>query len=197
MPRQASTRAESPNWDALFEIASEQEGLFTTAQAAEAGYSPQLLQKHLHGGRVRRVRRGVYRLVHFPPGDHEDLVAVWLWSESAGVLSHETALALHGLSDALPARVHLTVPADWSRRRLRVPRGVVLHHADVPKSDRAWVGSLPVTAPLRTLADSAAGGVAPDLVQQAKDQAVARGLVTRADVVAIAAPGRPPGRRAT
>lgn len=197
MPRRASTRAESPSWDALFEVASEQEGLFTTAQAAEAGYSPQLLQKHLHGGRIQRVRRGVYRLVHFPPGEHEDLMAVWLWSESAGVFSHETALALHGLSDALPSRVHLTVPADWSRRRLRVPRGVVLHHGDVSKSDRAWVGSLPVTAPLRTLADSAAGGVAPDLVQQAKDQAVTRGLVTRADVAAIAAPGRPPGRRVT
>jgi len=195
MPRQASTRAESPSWDDLFEVASGQEGLFTTAQAADAGYSPQLLQKHLHGGRIRRVRRGVYRLVHFPPGEHEDLVAVWLWSESAGVFSHETALALHGLSDALPSRVHLTVPADWSRRRLRVPRGVVLHHADVPKSDRAWVGSLPVTAPFRTLADSAAAGVAPDLIQQARDQAVTRGLVTRADVAAIAAPGRRPDRR--
>ena len=195
MPRQASTRAESPSWDDLFEVASGQEGLFTTAQAADAGYSPQLLQKHLHGGRIRRVRRGVYRLVHFPPGEHEDLVAVWLWSESAGVFSHETALALHGLSDALPSRVHLTVPADWSRRRLRVPRGVVLHHADVPKSDRGWVGSLPVTAPFRTLADSAAAGVAPDLMQQARDQAVTRGLVTRADVAAIAAPGRRPDRR--
>ena len=197
MLSRASTRAESPSWDALFEVASEQEGLFTTAQAAEAGYSPQLLQKHLHGGRIRHVRRGIYRLVHFPPGEYEDLVAVWLWSGSAGVFSHETALALHGLSDALPSRAHLTVPADWNRRRLRVPRGVVLHHADVPRSDRAWVGSLPVTAPLRTLADCAAGGVAPDLVQQAKDQAVARGLVTPAEVAAIAKPGRPPGRRAT
>ncbi len=197
MPRQASPRPESPSWDALFEVASEQEGLFTTAQAAEAGYSPQLLQKHLHGGRIRRVRRGVYRLVHFPPGEHEDLVAVWLWSQSQGVFSHETALALHGLSDALPSRVHLTVPADWGRRRLRVPRGVVLHHADVPKTDRAWVGSIPVTAPLRAIADSAAGGVAPDLVQQAKDQAVTRGLVTRAEVTAIGAPDRQPSRRAT
>ena len=33
----------SPDWDHLFEIAAAQEGLFTTQQAAEAGYSPQLL----------------------------------------------------------------------------------------------------------------------------------------------------------
>ena len=64
-------RRAAPSWDALYEVASAQEGLFTTVQAADAGYSPQLLQKHLHAGRLHRVRRGVYRLVHFPPGDHE------------------------------------------------------------------------------------------------------------------------------
>jgi hypothetical protein len=61
-----------------------------------------------------------------------------------------------------------------------VPRGVVLHHADVPKDDRAWVGPVPVTAPRRTLADCIAAGVAPDLVEQAIDQAAARGIVPRA-----------------
>ena len=32
-----------------------------------------------------------------------------------GVFSHDTALALHELSDALPARAHLTLPASWRR----------------------------------------------------------------------------------
>lgn len=177
-PRMA--RRTPPSWDALFEVASGQEGLFTTVQAADAGYSPQLLQKHLHAGRIQRVRRGVYRLVHFPPGDHEDLAAVWLWSDRAGVFSHETALFLHGLSDVLPSRVQITLPVSWRARRLRVPRGVVLHHADVAQDERAWVGSVPVTAPHRTLADCIAAGVAPDLVDQAIEQAAARGVVPRA-----------------
>ncbi len=94
----------TPSWDDLFDLAAGQDGLFSTAQAAEAGYSPQLLQKHLRAGRVRRVRRGVYRLVHFPPGEHEDLAAVWLWSNRAGVFSHETALSLHELSDGLTGK---------------------------------------------------------------------------------------------
>jgi len=179
MSRKASRRA-TPSWDALFDVASGQEGLFTTVQAADAGYSPQLLQKHLHAGRIQRVRRGVYRLVHFPPGDHEDLAAVWLWSDRAGVFSHETALFLHELSDVLPSRVHITVPASWRARRLRVPRGVVLHHADIAKDERAWVGAVPATAPRRTLADCIAEGVAPDLVEQAIEQATARGVVPRA-----------------
>src|SRR5690349_14504727 len=93
---------ERPNWNHLFETAAAQEGLFTTQQAAEAGYSPQLLVHHVHRGRIVRVHRGIYRLVHFPAGEHEELVAAWLWSERMGVVSHQTALALHGLSDALP-----------------------------------------------------------------------------------------------
>ncbi len=87
-----------------------------------------------------RVRRGIYRLVHFPASEHEDLVVLWLWAEQAGVFSHETALALHDLSDALPGKVHLTVPASWRRRRLRVPAGLVLHFADVGDVDRASFG---------------------------------------------------------
>lgn len=181
MARTTARRA-TPSWDALFEVASGQEGLFTTSQAADAGYSSQLLQKHLNAGRIHRVRRGVYRLVHFPPGDHEDLAAVWLWSDREGVFSHETALFLHGLSDVLPTRVHLSVPAEWQGRRLRVPPGVALHHADVAKAERGWVGPVPVTTPRRTLVDCVTAGVAPDLVQQAMEQAGARGLVARAEL---------------
>lgn len=79
-----------------------QEGHFTTQQAAETGYSPPLLAKCLKNGRVVRVRGGVYRIVHFPTGEHEDLATIWLWSEKVGVFSHETALMLHELSDDLP-----------------------------------------------------------------------------------------------
>jgi predicted transcriptional regulator of viral defense system len=80
---------------------------------------------------------GINRLVHFPVGEHE-LVTAWLWSEQAGVISHQTALAPQGLSDVLPAQVHLTLPAARQKRRFRVPPDVVLHHADVAPGDRAW-----------------------------------------------------------
>jgi predicted transcriptional regulator of viral defense system len=148
-------RATKPSWDRLFETASAQEGYFTTRQAAEAGYSSQLLLKHLRAGRVARAQRGIYRLVHYPVGEHEDLVTAWLWSERSGVISHQTALALHGLSDALPAQLHLTLPAAWHKRRFRVPAGVVLHHADVPREDRTWFGAVPATSAQRSLNDCA------------------------------------------
>ncbi len=171
-----------PNWNRLFETAAGQEGLFTTQQAADAGYSPQLLIHHVHTGRAVRLRRGIYRLVHFPAGDHEELVLAWLWSGRAGVVSHQTALALHGLSDALPAQIHLTLPSAWRRRRFRVPPDVVLHHSDVPPEDRAWFGAVPTTNPRRSLNDCAREGLSPELLRQAAQQALRRGLVTRAEL---------------
>ncbi len=90
---------------------------------------------------------------------HEDLAALWLWSGQAGVFSHETALALHGLTGAQPA--HLTLPASWAKRRLVVPEGVVLHFGDVAAHERCWVGPVPVTTPSRSRADCAALRLSP------------------------------------
>jgi predicted transcriptional regulator of viral defense system len=180
----------APNWDRLFESAVGQDGHFTTKQAAVAGYSPQLLLKYLKNGRVTRVRRGVYRIVHFPAGEHEDLATIWLWSEKAGVFSHETALMLLQLSDALPRKVHLTLPAAWAKRRFRVPTGVVLHHADVPKSQRVEIGSVPVTSALRTLCDCVDAHVSPELIESALKQARARDHIGADDVRALRARAR-------
>jgi predicted transcriptional regulator of viral defense system len=182
-----STPVGTPDWDHLFETAAAQAGYFTTKQAADAGYSTQLLRKHILAGRVSRPQRRIYRLVHFPAGDDETLVTGWLWTERAGVVSHQTALSLHGLSDVLPARMHLTLPLAWARRRLRVPPGIVLHHADIGSEDRTWHGPVPVTTVSRTLRDCARAGLSPEHLRQATRDALRRGLVTRRDVIDVEA----------
>jgi predicted transcriptional regulator of viral defense system len=174
-----------PNWNDLYQVASAQGGLFTTKQAATTGYSPQLLAHHVHAGRIASVRRGIYRLVHFPTAEQEELIEIWLWSEGEGVFSHQTALSLEDLSDALPAQIHMTVPLAWKARRLRVPKKVVLEYAELPRSDRTWIGSVPVTTPMRTLIDCANAHVSPELVAQAIVQARHRGLVAPMDLARI------------
>jgi predicted transcriptional regulator of viral defense system len=123
--------------------------------------------------------------VHFPAGDHEDLTAVWLWSEQQGVFSHQTALSLHDLSDVLPSQVHLTLPGAWRKRRLRVPDGVVVHHGDIAETERQWFGPVPATAPRRTLEDCAAEHLSPELLRGAIRDALDRGLVTRHELAAV------------
>jgi predicted transcriptional regulator of viral defense system len=174
-----------PDADRLFAVAAAQAGLFTTQQAAEVGYSSQLLVHHVRARRFARVQRGIYRLVHYPPVDDEEFVAAWLWSGRAGVVSHATALALHGLSDVLPAHVHLTLPDFGRRRRLRAPSGVTVHFAIVAPDERTWHGAVPITNVRRTLADCARDGFAPDLLQQAAAQALQRGLVARSELAEV------------
>jgi predicted transcriptional regulator of viral defense system len=171
-----------PAWQSLYDIAASQEGLFTTRQAAAAGYSPPLLAHHQKAGRIARIRRGIYRLVHFPSGEQEEFVTAWLWTASQGVLSHQTALSLHGLSDVLPPQIHLTLPLTWRHRRFRLPEGFVLHYAEVQPDERAWVGAVPVTSTRRTLNDCALAGLSPDLLRQAAQQALRRGLVSKSEL---------------
>lgn len=177
-----------PDWSALYALAASQDGHFTTAQAADAGYSRPLLDHHVNAGRFLRVQRGIYRLRDFPSADHEDLVVAWLWSGEQGVASHETALLLHGLSDVLPARVDLTLPTSWRGRRIKVPRIARLHHADVPDAERTWSGPVPITNPLRTLVDCVADHVQPDLIGQAVRDGLRRGLFTERELVAAKVP---------
>lgn len=167
-----------PDWDRLYEVAAGQAGYFSTAQAAQSGYSVPLLIKHMTGGRVVRVIRGVYRLVHFPVSEWEDVVPVWLWSGMQGVFSHRTALVMHGLSDLMPGLMHLTLPIEWRARRLRVPGRTVLHFATVQKKERVWIGAVPVTSVVRTIRDCAEAHVERDMVMQAWEEATARGMLT-------------------
>jgi predicted transcriptional regulator of viral defense system len=173
-----STRSSGPEWAHLYEVAAGQGGYFSARQAQEAGYSLPLLAHHMKRGRIQRARRGIFRLTYYPAGEHEDLIVLWLWSEQAGVFSHETALLLQDLSDALPAAYHLTLPAAWARRRLRVPGGVRLYYADVSESERRWVGNVPVTSPLRTLVDCVKDHVSPEFIHAAHQQILQRGLVS-------------------
>ncbi len=118
---------------------------------------------------------------------------VWLWSEQEGVFSHQTALALHDLSDVLPSQVHLTLPEAWQKRRLRVPGGVTLHYGDVAEGERRWFGPVPATAPLRTLEDCAAEQLPPERLRGAALDALHRRLVGRDELTSVDAALQPFG----
>lgn len=100
------------------------------------------------------------------------------------MISHESALQVHALLDALPARIHITLPAKEEGRRRVVPPSYVLHYADIPAAERAWVGPVPVTTPARTVCDVADAHGDANLVRQAIDDATTRRkLFTVWDVV--------------
>lgn len=168
----------SPDHRRLDRLAYAQEGYFTAAQAADQGFSAQLLAHHARTGRFERVRRGLYRLRDYPATPHEHLRAAWLAMGDDAVISHESALELHGLSDVIADRVHLTVPRQ--ARGTRPPPGVVLHTRTRPPSgaDVARRDGLPVTSPTRTIVDAAVAGTAPEQIEAAIEQALRQGMTT-------------------
>ncbi|MPY85869.1 MAG: hypothetical protein GEV00_21900, partial [Actinophytocola sp.] len=167
--------------DGLYRLAEAQAGYFTSAQAVEAGMDPSTLSYHARpGGRYERVRRGLYRLRHFPSSPVEHIVAAWLPLRRAqAVVSHASALELYELSDVIPDVVHVSVPR---ARRGQRPRPGVRIHTMVESLDSREVrrvAGVEVTSPERSIVDSLEGGEQPEQVELAVGQAIRRGLTTR------------------
>lgn len=166
--------------DGLYYVAEAQAGYFTAPQAIAARMDHSTLAHHARpGGRYLRIRRGLYRLRHFPPSPYEHVMAAWLPLRDAGaVVSHESALELHDLSDVIPDAVHLSLPR--SERGQRARPGVQLHTLNDPpkKSEVCEIAGLPVTQPERTIVDALATGTQPEQIQMAIRQALERGIAT-------------------
>lgn len=171
-----------PNHNALFSVALDQAGYFTTAQAHACGFSDQLLQSHLKTGNFDRVRRGIYHHTKIPPEETSDLVIHWLWSRQEGIFSHQTVLLLHKLSDVLPGKTHMTLPSSLERGYSRkVPKRLTLHFADVPRPHRKWFGPVPVTSVARAIRDCITAGEVDSIIEEAIDDARGRGMLLRED----------------
>jgi predicted transcriptional regulator of viral defense system len=169
----------NPDGPALHRLAYSQEGLFTARQAQERGYSAQLLAHHARTGRFARVRRGLYRLSDYPTGEHEEIRAAWLTlGTDRTVVSHESALVLHELSDVLPDTVHLLVSRE--HRGIRPPAGVTLHTATaaIPDDKITTRNGIRVSTPSQAIADAAGSGTAPEQIQMAIRQALQQGRTT-------------------
>lgn len=106
-------------------------------------------------------------------------MAAWLPLRDAGaVVSHESALELHDLSDVIPAVVHLSLPRAERGQRRRA--GVRLHTLNRPpgKAEVQSIAGLPVTGPERTIVDALEAGAQPEQIDLAVRQALQRGLTT-------------------
>ncbi|MCA0307291.1 MAG: type IV toxin-antitoxin system AbiEi family antitoxin domain-containing protein [Actinobacteria bacterium] len=160
-------------------LAFEQAGYFSAAQAVAAGYSYQAQKYHVDAGNWVRVDRGIFRLRGWPLGSEDVYVRWTLWSGGRGVVSHDSALAVHGLSDVDPAKLHLTVPPGF----FAVDDLIVLHAGYVSENDlesrHAWV----VTTPLRSLLDAAGSTASQEQLDRAVSDALRIGLVTRRRVL--------------
>jgi predicted transcriptional regulator of viral defense system len=179
--------------DRLTEIAADQGGYLTAAQAERLGINRIGLAELTRSGDLRRVRRGVYatRGTGHPL---EQEIAAWLAIDRAAfpwewrgtvpraVVSHRSAAALWQLGTLIPGFPSLTV-------RGAPPRIADLeaHTAMLSDADWQWKGleggiRVPVTTPARTVVDLSMAGEEPSYVERALREALSRGLASPGDI---------------
>ena len=191
MPRSSREAARS-----LRAAAREQGGYFTAKQAKASGYDYPHLEYHVSTGAFERVEHGLYRLTDMPVAENDDLIRLSLWSrnradEPQAVVSHESALVLHDLTELLPGEIHLTVPPGF---RKEPPDGCVLHRAILLPAEVEERVGFRVTTPLRTLLDVSAGATSQEQLEKAVSEALERGLVRRNKLVEAIRNAPRPGR---
>jgi predicted transcriptional regulator of viral defense system len=168
-------------YEKVVDIAADQFGYVTTSQAGEQGVTDNALRMMATRGTLERVSRGVYRVPTFPLSPYAEYMEASLWPAGVrGVISHQSALALRGLSDVSPSAIHITVPDDFRIRR-DVPAHLVVHHADLTDEDITLFEGIPTTTVARTIEDCHGAHLGPALLRQALEDAKREGFLSPAE----------------
>ncbi len=172
-------------FDELIALAEEHDGLLTAKQARDAGIADSVLARLTQRGRLERAARGVYRIPHFPSNRFSQYREAVLWAKADDgpqnvALSHATALAVYGISDANPAFVHITIPRNARLRRAH-PKWVEIHHADLQTGDVTVQEGLPITTVGRTVQDMLSSTGQVGMVRQAVSDARREGYIASAE----------------
>ena len=164
-----------PDYQNLYKIAESQSGFFTSSQAKKAGYSWERLSSLSKQKKFTRIEKGIYRITLFPASPFEDLFIAVLKSGSNSVISHNSALSIYDLSDILPGEIHMIIPQTRSRRR----KGIKYHICRISKNEITSYKGLPITTVERTITDGIRSGLDANLIKQAINQGIDRGMITR------------------
>ncbi len=152
---------------ALADLAEEQWGQFTAAQATEIGVPRQTLTRLAKQGSLEHMAHGVYRMTGAPTTTHDRLRAAWLATEPDKkaatrlretqpiVVSHRSAAVLRDLGDLDADRFEFSTPIRKQSRR----DDVQFYKKTLDNDQWDIVEGLPVTTGERTITDLAAARI--------------------------------------
>ena len=167
----------------LVDLAVAQNGLVTRQQAIdEVDVDPTAFDAFVARGRLERVARGIYRYPRLPGVEYEPYqVALLRTGDPDAVLSHETALAIHDISDANPSRYHVTVPQPRRVRRSDNDRYVV-HVQRLTSGQVTWWQQMAAVTPSTAIEQCLAYGTPTYLLRQALERGARTGAVLHDDL---------------
>ena len=137
----------------LSELLARQAGVVTRAQALACGLSARTIARRRAAGAWIELLPGVY-LVAGHRRSHEMWVrAAWLWAGTRATVHGPAAAFWHGMLDAAPSPVQVTVPRGVRRARRAEVR---IRHKDLAAADRLALRGIEVTARGLTVLETAA-----------------------------------------
>jgi predicted transcriptional regulator of viral defense system len=172
---------------ALAQLAGDRGGVFTASGARSIGVASNALAYYTQTGTIERLSRGVYRLADYPSTPHERLAAAAAALGPDAVVSHESALQLHGVSDVSPSHLHFTLPR--ARRYAAVPSSdVEIHTTTRPfrPGEVVQYEGFRATSLARSIVDCARTHTAPEQIAMALSESLRRGYLTRSEIDAMA-----------
>jgi len=169
----------------LWDLAAGQHGLFTASDALGAGVTRKSVDHLVARGEVERVGHGVYRFPTFPTSAQDPYQLAVLWTGTAGAcLSHETALEVHGVTDLLPNRIHVTVPVG---RRIRRAGGEAycVHRQELAADQLGWWEQIATVTLPTAIVQCIQWGTPTYLIRQAIDQGARNGALLAEEAGAL------------
>ncbi|MCT1818191.1 type IV toxin-antitoxin system AbiEi family antitoxin domain-containing protein [Corynebacterium propinquum] len=173
------------------DLATQQWGLFTSAQARAKGIDAVTLNRLVNKSLLTRLRHGIYAFAATLWTPELDVRVQWLaldpatmaidridGNDNTTVVSHETAASLYGIGDLQNEKINFTTK---KRRQTKQPE-VIFHIAALSNTDITYLDGLPITTIPRTVRDLLASGHEPAHVTDIITAALQDGLISREDL---------------
>ena len=113
-------------------------GVITTHRITENGISRAALSELVDSGTLIRCARGIYMFAD----EWEDEFFILQQRYAKGIYSHATALYLHGYSERVPLKFHMTFPTNYNSQSLKNENVIVTR----VKSENYMLGVSEVTS---------------------------------------------------
>lgn len=163
------------HFDDIYEIAADNYGLITVAEARNAGVTKTELSRWVANGRLERRGRGVYKLVKYIPTELDAYAEAVVLVGDGSFLIGDAVLAMHGLALVNPKRLRVGTP---ERIRKRLPEWVA--PVTVKGKARTQYEGIPSQTVAEAILDCR-GRVMPERLRSAANDARKRGLMTESE----------------
>lgn len=163
-------------FDNIFEIAADNHGLITSAQARQAGISNNELVQYARRGRISKVGHGIYQLSRWIPEEND----VYAWATTMvgpdALLYGESVIAMLGLAPTNPNRIFVATPR---RVRRKLPKSLKVEKVE-GIAPSAFYDGIPCQSAHDAIL-ACEGKMLPERLLAATEEARKQGLISESE----------------